>query len=237
MVGLVRRVQRALFGQEPFPIAWDEIIAARLPFVAKLNAATQARFREHVQLFIAEKNFEGVGIEVDDEIRVVVAGEAARLTMNLDFDLYAAIESVVVRPTHMAKDDSRILGLVHRWGTVMLAWDAVERGLKNHSDGLNTSVHEFAHAIDLGDGDFDGTPPLKNSKALRTWANVFAKDFLALQDDPHRDVLRAYGAENEAEFFAVAVEVFFEKPKQLKKKYPELYALLADFFQQQLADD
>ena len=237
MAGLIRRVQRALTLREPFPVAWDEIIAARLPFVARLDAATQERFRDHVQLFIAEKNFEGVGLEIDEEMKVVIAGEAARLTMNLDFDLYAAIESVVVRPTHMAKDDMHILGLVHRWGTVMLAWDAVERGLANDKDGLNTSLHEFAHAIDLVDGDFDGTPPLPNSKALRTWASVFARDFLELREHPNHGLLRAYGAENEAEFFAVAVEVFFEKPRQLKKKHPELYALLADFFQQQLADD
>ncbi len=237
MAGLIRRVQRALLLREPFPAAWDEIIAARLPFVGKLDDATQERFREHVAVFISEKNFEGVGIELDDEIKVVIAGEAARLTMNIDFDLYSAIESIVVRPTHMKKDDAHILGLVHRWGTVMLAWDAVERGLANDSDGLNTSLHEFAHAIDLVSGDFDGTPPLENGTALRRWATVFARDFLELQAEPNRGLLRAYGAENEAEFFAVAVEVFFEKPRQLRAKHPELYGLLAEFFQQNPADD
>ena len=235
MAGLIRRVQRAFTLREPFPAAWDEIIAARLPFVAELDAATQERFRDHVQLFISEKNFEGVGLELDDEMRVVIAGEAARLTMNIDFDLYAAIESIVVRPTHMATDDMHILGLVHRFGTVMLAWDAVEHGLANDADGRNTSLHEFAHALDLASGTFDGTPPMKSTHALRTWAMVFAKDFLELREDPERGLLRAYGAENEAEFFAVVVEVFFEKPRQLKMKHPELYGLLADFFQQQPA--
>lgn len=229
---LMRRARRSLLLREPFREAWQQIIDERLPFYAAYDEATKQCFREHVQVFIAEKNFEGVGIELDDEIKVVIAGEAARLIAHLDIDLYDAIESIVVRPTHMAKDDAHVLGLVHRFGTVMLAWDAVERGLRNEHDGLNTALHEFAHAIDLVDGDFDGTPPLPTSRAVRAWATVFAKDFLALQADPDRDVLRAYGAENEAEFFAVAVEVFFEKPRQLKKKHPALYAQLAGFFKE-----
>jgi Mlc titration factor MtfA (ptsG expression regulator) len=207
-------------------------VRERLAFAAHLSLEAGVRFRQHLQLFIAEKRFEGLGLEITDEIRVVVAGEAARLTMNLDFDLYDAIESVVVRPSAIKRDDARVLGLVHRFGTVVLAWDAVEHGLHNDDDGLNTSVHEFAHAIDLRDGDFDGTPPLHTTKAVKAWASVCARRFLQLRADPARNVLRAYGAENEAEFFAVAVEAFFEKPDALKKKAPDLYAVLADFFQQ-----
>jgi len=41
-----------------------------------------------------------------------------------------------------------------------------------------------------------------------------------------------YGATNPAEFFAVLTEMFFEKPRALKRRHPELYAELAEFYKQ-----
>lgn len=227
--GLIRRLRRPARLAKPFPDAWRGIVEARLPFAADYDDETRTRFLAKLQLFIAEKRFEGVGIDLTDEIRVTVAGTAARLTVHLGDDLYDAVESIVIRPTDMKRDDSRILGLVHRYGTVMLAWDAVKHGISTDNDGHDTALHEFAHAIDRRDGEFDGTPPLSGA-ALRTWARVCAEHFLVLREDPDRNVIRAYGAENEAEFFAVAVETYFEKPTQLKRKAPELYAVLEAYF-------
>ena len=45
-------------------------------------------------------------------------------------------------------------------------------------------------------------------------------------------VLDTYGAQNPAEFFAVATETFFEKPDRLQEKHPALYAQLKEFYQQ-----
>jgi len=39
-----------------------------------------------------------------------------------------------------------------------------------------------------------------------------------------------YGATNPAEFFAVATGTFFEKPRQFKTKYPDLYEELYSFY-------
>ena len=48
----------------------------------------------------------------------------------------------------------------------------------------------------------------------------------------HRRVIDRYGATSPAEFFAVATETFFEKPRQLRSKYPELYLQLQQFYRQ-----
>jgi len=154
-------------------------------FAADYDDERAARFRDHLKRFAWEKHFEGVGLEVTEEMIVVLSGQAARLSHNLPDDVahgvYDAVESVVLRPTSIKKDDARILGLVHRIGTMVLAWDAVKHGLAADEDGHDTAVHELAHVIDLGTGAFDGTPPMDDPRALRAFASVCAKHFLALQ--------------------------------------------------------
>jgi Mlc titration factor MtfA (ptsG expression regulator) len=141
---------------------------------------------------------------------------------------------VIVYPNDYLHPDSDdvILGEAQQWGTVVLSWDAVLDGMANGRDGHDTALHEFAHVLDVADGAFDGTPELHRFGDYRTWARVMRKEFLKLRHDVprRRTVLREYGATDEAEFFAVASETFFEKPQQLKEKAPELYEELSRFY-------
>ena len=232
LFALFDRVRRRRLLGRPFPDAWNVIIAERLPFAAAFDADESRRFRDHLQVCVGEKIFRGVGLEINDEIRVVIAGSAARLVRNLPHGLYDAIDTVLVRPSAIESAGGRVLGYVHQLGTLLLAWDAVKHGIATGNDGRDTALHEFAHAIDLKDGAFDGTPTFDqgHDEAGAAWAGVLSRHYLALKDSPERGVLRAYGATNEAEFFAVATEVFFEKPAVLKKKAPKLYAVLAEYY-------
>jgi len=45
-------------------------------------------------------------------------------------------------------------------------------------------------------------------------------------------VLDPYAATNEAEFFAVATEVFIERPQALRRQDPELFAELQRYYRQ-----
>ena len=58
--------------------------------------------------------------------------------------------------------------------------------------------------------------------------------FVAHQDGS-ADLLRDYATTNEAEFFAVATEVFFEKPRAMAREAPALYGLLREFYRLDLA--
>jgi Mlc titration factor MtfA (ptsG expression regulator) len=115
---------------------------------------------------------------------------------------------------------------------VILSWESVLAGLSNPRDGRDTAAHEFAHVLDRADGAFDGTPALRKYSHYRAWAAVMDEHFQGLRRGrPHeRKVLDDYGALNEAEFFAVATESFFEKPRQMKAKTPELYEELRRFY-------
>lgn len=236
MIGsILRRVRRARLVERPFPPGWEAIVAERLPFAAAYGDDERARFFVHLKVFAWEKRFEGIGgLDVSEEMRVVVAGCAARMSRNLSLDVYDDLGSVVLAPGDLRQRDEdhsggtvRTLGLAHRWGTVVLSWDAVRHGIAAGTDGHDTTLHELAHILDVADGDFDGTPRLETVAEVRAWSRAFSRAYLAMKRNPEGGVLRAYGAENEAEFFAVATEVFFEKPRQLQKKLPDVYAALA----------
>jgi Mlc titration factor MtfA (ptsG expression regulator) len=242
--------------ETPWPAAWDEIIAKNVAAWAWLDDGERARLRELAQVFLAEKNWEGCGgLELTDEIRVTIAAQGCLLILGRDHDLFARVVSILVYPSAVMTPEQRpmvfgrvtgptaarvaIAGQAVRGDTVILVWDEVLRGARDGKDGRNVVLHELAHAIDFLDGAADGTPPLASRADYRTWAEVLTAAYHALGDDVDRGtptgVLRAYGATNEAEFFAVATEAFFERPRALAEEHADLYAVLARFYNLDLA--
>jgi hypothetical protein len=120
----------------------------------------------------------------------------------------------------------------------VLAWDDVLAGGLDGDDARNVVFHEFAHKIDMLGGVIDGTPPLPDRAHRATWAEVCTAAYVDLRgriDAGLPAFLRGYAATNEAEFFAVATETFFEQPAQLRRELPDLYAALAEFYNLDLA--
>jgi Mlc titration factor MtfA (ptsG expression regulator) len=117
---------------------------------------------------------------------------------------------------------------------VVLAWDSVQHGAANFADGQNLVIHEFAHQLDQEDGSGDGAPILDGGSSYVAWARVLSQEYERLRKrvgKGKKTVMDAYGASHPAEFFAVASEAFFEKPRQLRSKHPELYDELRKFYQ------
>jgi hypothetical protein len=218
-----------------FPPAWLAHVQRYAPFCATLPPELQRSFLGLLKVFVWEKHFFGAGgLAITDEIKVAVGIAAVRLTLHLDLACYDRLTEIVVYPyayRHPDRDGA-ILGEAHSFGTVVLSWPAVRQGLLNPADGHDTAVHEFAHVLDRADGAFDGTPELRASEHYRPWAEVLGRRYLALRRTPPGKpaLLRAYGATNEAEFFAVATEAFFEKPQQMQAKAPDLYEELSQFY-------
>lgn len=238
MFGWWRERRRRRILARPFPAAWEEILRRKVPFYRTLRPEQAERLRGLIQIFVAEKPFFGAaGLEITDEIRVVVAAAAVRLVLHLDLSLYDDLREVVVYPYDALRhpkrrDDGPFLGEAHSFGTVVLSWPAVEAGLADPCDGHDTATHEFAHVLDRAGGGFTGTPPLRAREHYRAWAEVMARRFMRLRSGgrPERNVLRMYGAKNEAEFFAVATEAFFERPARMRRETPDLYEELRRFF-------
>ena len=248
-----RRRKRLL--DEPFPDAWIAHLEENVAAYALLVDDERKRLRDLVQIFIAEKHWEGCGgLTLDDEIRVTIAGTGCQMLLGRDHDLFAEVESLLVYPSAVvAREQPRsffdpgvspgdgdhpVLGLAQKGGAVVLAWDSALRGARDPRDGRNVVIHELAHKIDFLDGDVDGTPPLDTGSARRAWAEAFAPAYLAHKERAERgkrSFLYDYAVTNEAEYFAVATEAFFEKPRALQRELPEVYAALRQYYSLDLA--
>jgi len=188
-----------------------------------------------LKIFIWEKYFIGAGgMVITDEVKVVISACAVRLVLHLDLSYYERLTEIVVYPyvyRHL-HEDIAVFGEARNWGTVVLSWPAVLRGLASPKSGHETATHEFAHVLDRTDGVFDGTPKLRARADYRPWAEIMSRHYLGLQkgDPIEGKVLRPYGAINEAEFFAVATESYFERPQLMKELIPDLYAELQAFY-------
>ena len=227
---------------------WDEAFGLR-PFLSLYTADERGRLREKVVLFLHEKGIVGAqGHEVTPLQRVVIALEACVLVLELDMALYDGFENVIVYPGEFVPDweweDEA--GVVHRnaepmageampGGPVVLSWPDVAAGADWQATGMNLVIHEFAHKIDMRNGEADGCPPLPAGMSIETWASTLTSaydDFCACVDCDEPTDIDPYAAESPAEFFAVLSEVFFADPLVLRDEYPAVYEQFTRFYRQ-----
>jgi len=193
-------------------------------------------------VLIAEKNFEACGglEEVTREMKVVIMAQAAFLLLGRDHDFFPKLRTVLIYPGayrgrdhHGEEEDGARLGESWDSGSVVLSWRSVQRGGENDEDGMNVVIHEFAHQLDQENQQADGLPELGSGQTIGRWASTFSAAYETFCDDldaERRTVMDAYGATNPAEFFAVASETFFEKPRQLQIDEPALYDQMKTFY-------
>jgi hypothetical protein len=248
--GFLKKRRRERLRAQPVPPEWRAIVERNLRIFRRLPREDQTELLGHVHVFLAEKQFEGCGgLELTDEICVTIAAQACLLLLHRETDYYPELISILVYPSgytaegerqvteHIWEEgpDERFGHTAHHLRALVLAWDAAKRGAADPADGENLVLHEFAHQLDFEDVAGDGTPALNTRAEYLAWARVMNAEFAALRAAEAADaptVLDSYGAESPAEFFAVATETFFERPRALQAKHPALYAELQRFFRQ-----
>ncbi len=209
-----------------------------VPLYRVLPEELRGQLRRLVNVFVGEKRFEGCGgLEVTEEMKVTIAAQACMLLLNRRTNLFKRLTAVLVYPSaYVARhEDGRDVRLGESWrmGPVVLAWDSVVGGARNLRDGGNVVLHEFSHQLDQEDGEADGAPILERHSCYKSWARVLGAEYEKLRAEriPARHaVLDEYGAVDPAEFFAVATEAFFEKPRQMKERHAELYEELKNYY-------
>lgn len=216
-------------------------------FTRVLNADECARLKALVILFLAEKPIHGAGdLRISHEARLAIAVQACMLILNLDLDWYKSWTEVIVYPGEFVARHEEVdeAGVVHvseepmsgeSWGhgTVVLSWPDVQQA--GAGDGYNVVIHEFAHQIDMLNGDANGFPPLHKDMRRDAWAAAFQpayEHFCKRVDDWEDTVIDEYAAENPGEFFAVISEAFIEIPLAIQREYPAVYAQLVQFYRQ-----
>jgi Mlc titration factor MtfA (ptsG expression regulator) len=237
-----RAIERAAI----LPAEWEAAFAA-LPLLDGLNADERRRLRELVILFLHRKAFDGAhGLEVTQPMKLIIALQACLPILELGLDCYAGWETVIVYPSGFAPEHvyTDEYGVEHRmrdelsgeaWsrGPVLLSWeDAEEAG---ELDGYNLVIHEFAHKLDMLNGEANGFPPLHRGMDPAAWTRIFSnafEDFCRRCEHGEDLGIDDYAASDPAEFFAVLSEVFFERPDILSQRYPAVYEQLGRYYRQ-----
>jgi Mlc titration factor MtfA (ptsG expression regulator) len=248
--------RRKKLTQAPFPAVWEDIIRRNVAHYCILEDAQRALLHALIQVFIAEKNWEGAGgLELTDEIRVTISAQACLLLLGLPHNYYRNVRTIIVYPSTVVPPQRKtsffentfapveleqpIIGQAVQQGPVIIIWDAALRGGRHPELGHNVIYHEFAHKLDMLDGAADGTPPLRDRAECRDWVLTCSHEYLRLMHNTERgkkSFLNAYGATNEAEFFAVATEQFFDQPRLMIEQAPDLYRVLQGYYRQDPAE-
>src|SRR5438094_3653622 len=246
----LKQQKRRRLRARQFPQEWLKLIQRHVVFFHKLTAGDRAELLGHMQVFLAEKRFEGCGgFEITDEGRVTIAAQACLLLLHRETDYFPHLLTILVYPlTYMVQEDHRIgehvweegtvgrLGETgRRMGSLVLSWGAVKHGAADPSDGKNVVLHEFAHQLDYENHAADGAPALETSEEQLAWSEVMRWEFASLRAADESGIptlLDTYGATDPVEFFAVSVEAFFERPRALRANHPNLYTELQKYFRQ-----
>lgn len=256
MLHWITNRRRNKLTQAPFPPLWEDILRRNVVHYRMLGDAEQAHLRALIQVFIAEKNWEGAGgLELTDEIRVTISAQACLLLLGLPHNYYHNVLSIIVYPSTVVPPQRKpgffeipvaplepaqpVIGLAFPLGPVIIIWDAALRFARHPESGHNVVYHEFAHKLDMLDGAVDGTPPLRSRTEYHDWVMICSREYLRLKHDVQKgreSFLDAYGATNEAEFFAVATEQFFDRPQIMLGQAPDLYRVLKEYYRQDPAE-
>jgi Mlc titration factor MtfA (ptsG expression regulator) len=244
----LRRRRRKKILDAPFPPQWQAYVEKHLPQYEHLTSREQEKLRDEVRIFVAEKNWEGCGgLVVGDEMKVAVAAQACYMALGLEGEPFRDVLSILIYPAGYAvpvedwhegwsiKGESERLGEAWYRGPVILSWAEIEEDAQNRGDGRNLVWHEFAHQIDMLDRSINGTPPLASRAEQRRWHEVMTAEYEQLVRDARHGratLLDTYGADSEAEFFAVATECFFDCPAELREQHPRLYELFRQYYRQ-----
>ncbi|MEN4053175.1 M90 family metallopeptidase [Sulfurimonas sp. NWX79] len=231
---------------EPFKEEYRTYLE-QTPHYKNLSVEDKAKIERSIIIFTNTKEFIGVGIELTQEMKIIIAFYACLLLLRkTTTNCYDNLKTVIIYPSVVVFENLHSSGGIYTKekfllegqaanDTVVIIWHDAKKEAYHLRHG-NVIIHEFAHEIDFMDGEIDGVPPIERSK-YDEWTRVLFHDFKKLSNVAlkNRDwgkykLLGSYAATNEAEFFAVLTERFFESPQSLKKHFPELYNELKDFY-------
>lgn len=242
-----REYKRKKIKDQPFKKQWRKIIQQRMPYFKQMPADLQLQLKQHIQVFLAEKNFIGCnGVKINDEIRITIAAQACLLLLNRKTNYYPKLQTILVYPRAFIKAQNKqnadgvqytqqqaLSGESWDYGKVVLSWEDSLYGAEVPNDGNNVVIHEFAHQLDQENGRANGAPILGRGQSYQCWSKIFSQQFKILKQQAESgepSIFSYYGATEPAEFFAVASEVFFEKSQKFSREYPTLYQQFTQYY-------
>ncbi len=224
---------------------WRHALERDWPLWQRLPSELRARVERGALEFASRVDFVGCnGLRVTDEMRIVVAAQAALLVINRGIELYRPLYAVLLYPDDFVarieiEDEAGVItcaedalsGEAIATDRIVLSWRSVIEPDRD-AGVLNLVLHECAHFLDNAAGGTLSARPGGDAGAS-PWHDVLDAEYERLCRAVEADedsLIDPYGAEDPSEFFAVATEVFFENAAALKRRNPALYQLLKDFY-------
>ncbi len=237
---LLMRRKRKTVAVTPMPESGRSILASDVPFYNSLDEAGKKKFESRIMHFLATTRVTGIKTTVEETDKVYIAASAIIPIFGFDDWEYINLNEVLLYPDSFNHDfeqegaDRNILGIVGTGAlnnTMVLSRHELRQAFQNRTGKTNTAIHEFVHLVDKTDGIVDGIPEfLLDKQYILPWLQLIQKGIKDIIED--RSDINPYGASNQAEFFAVVSEYFFERPDLLQSNHPELYELLVKIFRQ-----
>ncbi len=248
-MGIFEKLHRSIIHKNA-PLTDDDwnLLLDEHPILNGMSRSELDRLRLCAVEFMSRKTFEGAdGFALNDFIRAVIALQASLPVLNLGIEWYGSWKTIIVVPDVFVEEhrEEDGFGIVHEWeedksgeswdeGPVLFSWKDIEAS--GWGDGYNVVIHEAAHRLDMTDGRVNGRPALHDGMSVDEWRRVFSSAFAHFSRSAARKKsgsrIDAYAADSDSEFFAVASEYFFERPKILISEYPDVYRLLSSFYRQ-----
>jgi len=229
-----KAARRLLIASQPFPVTWRQFLESHFRLYRRFPPALRKSFEDDLRVFLVEQRITGIGIEVSEDLKLLVGASAVTLSVGWPEYEWSALAEVLLYPNDFDRDyafgRSEFSGQAHPWGTIILSVPSLLRSFEIPDDGYHVGFHEFAHLLDKEGVRFDGIPADLDSKRAQEWVALQAEEMKRLEEG--RSVLDPYGADNPAEFLAVAVEAFFEKSREMRTHHPKLYQMLSSYFAQ-----
>jgi len=228
----------------------EQLIAAAPAELHRLTPVERRQYLDHGHRLVRQVRWEGAReVVVTDAMVLTVAAHAALLAAGFEAHTqpFLYVRSVVFHGRTIVTRGHRpgpVRGVYtsgpqylagqsgHGRGPVLLDWRTVQRQVADPDRGVNVVYHEFAHKLDQLDGAADGMPPLPDQESRDAWVQTLGTNYRRLRRRGPDGLVRAYGATNPAEYFAVTSELFFTRPVELRDRLPRVYRRLADFYHQ-----
>lgn len=238
LLAILMRQRKRTFSVHPVSAENIRTLSEQVPFYQHLSELRKREFEQRVQQFLGAVKITGVNTIVEETDRILIAASAVIPIFNFPGWEYVHLNEVLLYPDSFNHDfeqqgiDRPVLGMVGSGamnGVMILSQHELRQAFMNKTGKTNTAIHEFAHLVDKTDGSIDGIPEFIAGKAyIKPWLELMHKEIKKIS--ANRSDINPYGATNQAEFFAVASEYFFERPDLFKQKHPELFGILSAIF-------
>jgi Mlc titration factor MtfA (ptsG expression regulator) len=211
---------------------YHSVVSRYIKYYNRLGLAEQRNFLFRTYLFRKSRRFHYIEVQESPEMPILISAVAVQLTFGLEVFMLNYFNDIFVLKDdyHYGFYSRPFMGHVDQTG-IYLSWDNFMRGICGQTPNCNVGLHEMGHALAYVNFITETDQDKHFKKEFKTFSKIARPIFGEMQGGK-KNILGEYASTNYHEFWAVAVETFFENPVRFKHELPELYIAMAQLLNQ-----